>query len=312
MRYIWDLYDVYFGQGLGRGLPRGLIRLTSHYLRLWDVVSSQRVDRFVAASRFVAARIHKYYGRRSTVIYPPVEWDAFRPVPAPEKDYYLCVAANAPYKRVDLVLDAFRRLDRRVKIVGAIPAKSDMRRGGDVERRVEWLGWRPDAELRELYAHCRALVFPGTEDFGIVPLEAQAAGRPVIAYGQGGVLESVRGIPVEGVGKMSRDARQEAYTGIFFAKPTGESLASAIEAFEAMEGCFEPERIRLWVKQFDVPVFKMRWKQLLDEDVRSGSDGCSMAASDGDAFQNAVAKVGSVEKATGDHYTRPTSILTKT
>ncbi len=266
MRYIWDLYPIYFGLNSQQRLPRVAPRVMSHYLRLWDVAASSRVDEFVAISRFVAARIWKYYRRKSQVIYPPIAWDQFRPVSSKRKDYYLVVAADAQYKRLDIVLDACRTIDVTVKIVGKAPALSAGRNA--LQRyapKVEWLGWVSDRELRDLYAHCRALIYPGAEDFGLVPVEAQASGRPVIAYGEGGALESVQGVFVGDAARMKKKAWQKGYTGIFFSQPTGKGLAEAIECFESIEHYFDPETIRKWAKQFDRSVFKESWIRFFKE-----------------------------------------------
>jgi glycosyltransferase involved in cell wall biosynthesis len=263
IRYVWDQYPFYFGKGKRTAAPRSLTRLVAHYLRLWDVAASNRVDDFVAISDFVAERIRKYYRREAQVIYPPVECSRFEAVPSPEKDYYLVVSANAPYKRLDIVLDAFRNLDRHVKIVGHAPAGDLARARQQNLRNVEWLGWRPDEELRDLYANCRALLFPGTEDFGLVPVEVQAAGRPVIAYGRGGALESVRGMPVSEARRMDRKELQNGLTGLFFHEPTGKALAEAIECFESVEDHFDPPSIREWAGRFDQSVFEQHWKRLL-------------------------------------------------
>jgi glycosyltransferase involved in cell wall biosynthesis len=263
MRYVWDQFPLYFGEGSPTAVPRGFARFVSHYLRLWDVAASNRVDVFVAISRFVAGRIRGYYRRKAEVIYPPVEWSTYEALSSPERDYYLVVAANAPYKRLDIVLEAFRHVERHVKIAGHAPAGLMRRSRGAGQRNVEWLGWRSDEELRQLFANCRALLFPGVEDFGLVPVEAQAAGRPVIAYGKGGVLESVRGIRVGEVKKMGRKAWKDAYTGIFFEAPTGKSLADAVACFESVEDRFDPAIIRAWARRFDRPVFEQNWKRIL-------------------------------------------------
>jgi len=137
-------------------------------------------------------------------------------------------------------------------------------------RSVEWLGWRSDEELRELYANCRALVFPGIEDFGLVPVEVQAAGRPIIAYGRGGALESVRGISVKEAGGTDRNSWQRGWSGIFFQEPTGKALAEAIECFESVEDRFDPPSIREWAQRFDRPVFEKHWKSLLSSQGAAG------------------------------------------
>lgn len=272
MRYVWDQFSSYFGEGSPTGVPRGLARFVAHYLRLWDVAASNRVDRFIAISGFVAGRIRSYYRRKAEVIYPPLEWSTYEALSSPERDYYLVVAANAPYKRLDIVLEAFRHVDRHVKVAGHAPARLMRRSRGAGQRNVEWLGWRSDEELRQLLANCRALLFPGIEDFGLVPVEAQAAGRPVIAYGKGGVLESVRGIPVREVKNLDRKAWKEAPTGIFFEAPTGKSLADAIECFESVEERFDPAAIRAWAQRFDRPVFEQKWKRLLGARAPASAD----------------------------------------
>jgi glycosyltransferase involved in cell wall biosynthesis len=254
---------LYFGEGGRTAAPRGLARLVAHYLRVWDVAASNRVDEFVAISRFVADRIRKYYRREALVIYPPVEWSQYEVSPSPEKDFYLVVSANAPYKRLDIVLEAFRDLDRHVKIVGHAPAGAVAKSRREMPGNIEWLGWTPDEEIRELYANCRALLFPGTEDFGLVPVEVQASGRPVIAYGRGGVLESVRGLSVTEAGGTGGDSWEKEYTGIFFQKPTAKALGEAIFYFESVEDRFDPAGIREWVRRFDRQVFERQWKDLL-------------------------------------------------
>jgi glycosyltransferase involved in cell wall biosynthesis len=263
MRYVWDQYPFYFGKGGRSSAPRSLTRLAAHYLRMWDVAASHRVDAFVAVSGFVADRIRKYYRRQARVIYPPVEWSRFEVAPSPEKDYYLLVSANAPYKRLDIVLEAFRGLDRRLKIVGHAPAAERAKARQLGLKHIEWLGWRPDEELRDLYAHCRALLFPGTEDFGLVPVEVQAAGRPVIAYGRGGALESVHGVTAREARSADPKSWQRGLTGLFFHEPTGKALTEAIECFESVEDRFDPARIREWARQFDASVFVDNWKRLL-------------------------------------------------
>jgi glycosyltransferase involved in cell wall biosynthesis len=263
MRYVWDQYPFYFGRRGRTAAPRGLTRLVAHYLRTWDVAASNRVDEFVAISAFVAERIRKYYRREAQVIYPPVEWSQFEAVPSPEKDFYLVVSANAPYKRLDIVLEAFRHLDRPLKIAGHAPAGEAARARQEGLSHVEWLGWRSDEELRGLYANCRALLFPGTEDFGLVPVEVQASGRPVIAFGRGGARESIRGIPVDEARKTDRKAWPEGCTGIFFDAPTGKALAEAIECFESVEDRFDPASVREWARRFDRSAFEGQWRRLL-------------------------------------------------
>lgn len=214
MRYVWDMYDEYFQtSGLGGRLA---MKLFHRYLRRADLESADAVDQFIANSRFVASRIKRIYNRESEVIYPPVNTGYFANT-SEKGDYYLLAGQLTPYKHPELAIEACVRMNRPLQIVGdgnmAVPLLKEY----GANRQVKFLGRVDDAELREAYAHAKALLFPGLEDFGIVPVEAQAAGTPVIAYGAGGALETV--VP----GK----------TGLFFAEQSVRSLCTAIEEFEA-------------------------------------------------------------------------------
>jgi glycosyltransferase involved in cell wall biosynthesis len=206
---------------------------------------------FVANSEHVARRIEKRYRRSAQVIHPPVDCATFvQPSGREPGDYYLMVTAFAPYKRVDLAIAAFRRLGRRLKIVGG---------GQDEERlrirtpsNVEFLGAKTGAELVDLYSRCRALIFPGEEDFGIVPVEAQACGRPVIAFGRGGAVETV--VPLGG---------PIAPTGILFGEQTEDALVDAVLRFEANVGEFDPAVARENALRFDRPVFVERFRSFI-------------------------------------------------
>ncbi|TPE49127.1 glycosyltransferase [Amaricoccus solimangrovi] len=214
MRYVWDHFHVYRARA-GR-LTRWMMPLIAHRLRIWDVTSAARVDAFVANSHFIAQRIGTYYRREATVVAPPVAVDEFTPV-APEAvgDHYLLAGELVSYKRPDLAVEAFTRSGRKLRVIG----DGDQRRALEAMAgpNVEFLGKVPFSRLREEFATCRALVFPGEEDFGIIPVELMAAGRPVIAYGRGGALDSV----VPGV------------TGHFFAEQTPAALEEAVEEFES-------------------------------------------------------------------------------
>ena len=243
MRYVWDLYDDYFGARAGP-LTRLLMPGVAAALRRWDRRTAAGVHHFVGISRFIADRIRRCYGRAADVIYPPVDVARFRIEERPE-DFYLVVSALAPYKRVDLVVEAASRLGRRLVVVGTGPEEARLRaRAGPT---VQFLGWKDDAQVAELYARCRALLFPTVEDFGITPLEAMAAGRPVIALGQGGALETV--VPPGG---------PEPPTGLFFARQTADDLAEAVRRFESGTTVFEPKTLRRHAEQFDRPIFKER------------------------------------------------------
>lgn len=255
MRYAWDAYEAYFGGDRLRGPARWIVPRVMERLRRWDARTSAGVDEFIAISHTVAGRIRRCYGREAEVIYPPVDAERFRPAGG-RGDYYLLVSAFAPYKRVDLAVEAFSRLGRPLKVAGT---------GQDFERvralggpNVEFLGWQDDAALARLYAGCRAFVFPGEEDFGITPLEAQACGRPVIAYGAGGALETVVGLNAAEVSYPPgfQPPAGEEPTGLFFTRPDAEGLVRAVLRFEAEEAKFRPEAARRQALRFGRERFK--------------------------------------------------------
>ena len=262
MRYVWDLYHDYFGPGRASLLRRTLMAMFRRRLQRWDVAVAARVHHFIAISRHVAERVQRHYGREATIIYPPVDTSRFR-ISQGAGEFYMVVSAFAPYKRLDLAIKACNVLRRPLKIVGSGQDERKLRAVAGPT--VEFLGPRSDEEVGALYSRCRALLFPGLEDFGITPLEAMASGRPVIAYGQGGARETViplqtstdTGTPVaedkHGSGMTSR-----APTGILFADQTVESLVTAMERFEANSTCFEPEALRDHALTFDRAVFKER------------------------------------------------------
>ena len=256
MRYIWDMYPEY-RRSMGF-LVGTLFSLTAHYIRLWDQASASRVDYFVANSRYSASRIRKYYGRESTVIHPPVEVSAGK-ISAQQGEYYVAVGRLVEYKRFDLAVAACVELGRPLKIIGVGPQEKVLRRMAGPT--VEFLGRISDGELRENLAGCRALLFPGEEDFGIVPVEAQSFGKPVIAYASGGVLETVRGI-------FPNEVELENPTGVFFRDKSLSGLTKAILQFESMEQEFRPETIRQHSLQFDSAIFKRHISEFIASAVR--------------------------------------------
>jgi glycosyltransferase involved in cell wall biosynthesis len=210
MRYAWDQFDTYFGpEQVGKVRSR-LLRPVLAGLARWDAATAGRVDRFVANSQYVAGRIRRYYNRGSTVVYPPVDTTFYRlsdPAwPRQSEPSFLVVSALVPYKRVDVALAACRKVGVPLKIVGRGPEEARLRRLAGPD--VEFLGWRTDEEIRTLYARTSAVLLPGVEDFGMVPVEAQACGTPVVALGQGGARETVR----DGVsGVLVEDASADAF-----------------------------------------------------------------------------------------------------
>ena len=259
MRYVWDLYDDYFGRR-ARPLVRALMPPVAARLRRWDRRSSDGVDDFIAISRHVASRIERYYGRSADVIYPPVDVQRFEPADGDAGEFYLVVSALVPYKRLDLAIQAVNRLGRRLLVVGSGPEERALRALAGPG--VEFLGWRSDTEIAELYRRCRALVFPGVEDFGIVPLEAMAAGRPVVAFAAGGALETV--VPPGG---------PEPPTGLFFDAQTVDALVDALRRLESGAIAFDPKRLRARAEEFDRPRFKERIAAFLGLDL-SGLAQC--------------------------------------
>lgn len=251
MRYIWDMYPTY-RRGMN-SVVGTIFSFAAHYMRVWDCMSAKRVDYFVANSQFIASRIRKCYGCDSTVIHPPVE-SALQHTRTTPGDYYLCAGRLVDYKRFDLAVHACNELRRPLKVIGEGPQYKKLREIAGPT--VELLGRVGDNELHEQLAGCRALLFPGEEDFGIVPVEAQSFGRPVIAFGSGGVLETVRGFfPGESPGNDS--------TGIFFSEQSTPSLIEAIQHFESHEAVFSPHAIREHSLQFDSEVFRNRIREFV-------------------------------------------------
>jgi glycosyltransferase involved in cell wall biosynthesis len=231
MRYAWHQQHAYFrGGGVAR-IKAALADKILDRLREWDRATAAGVDHFLAISKTVQKRIHECYARPSEVIYPPVATNFYTPGVEPRDDFYLVVSALAPYKRVDLAIQACARLGKRLVIIGTGQDAARLQRTSRGE--VTWLGWQSNEQIRDALRRCRALLFPGEEDFGIVPVEAQACGAPVIAFGQGGATETV--IPL--------DQRRDP-TGVWFEEQTVDSLAEAIRRFEKQRGDFWPHAAR--------------------------------------------------------------------
>jgi glycosyltransferase involved in cell wall biosynthesis len=249
MRYVWDQYEEYFGKGRADVVTRSAMALVAPALRNWDVQSASRVDFFVADSWHVAKRIERYYSRTADVIHGPVDTTLFT-ISETTLDYYLVVSALVPYKRADLAIETFNQLGHRLIVIGSGPEESRLK--SRAASNIEFLGWQDDESLAKFYANCRALIFPGEEDFGIVPLEAMASGRPVIAFRRGGALETVVG---EG----------ENPTGIFFNEQSVASLKGAIEEFGKRK--FNPQAIRQHAEKFDRKNFRSKLEAYIKEKV---------------------------------------------
>ncbi len=251
MRYLYDGYAQYLAEM--SGLTKLLFRATAEYVRRWDQRAASGVSHFIANSKYVAERIRRVYGREATVIYPPIDLHRARQAEAGE--HYLCAGRLVGYKRTDLAIAACARLGRRLRIAGAGPEEAKLRKlAAQLEARVEFLGELPTEVLWDEYAQCRALIFSADEDFGMVPLEAQACGRPVICYGKGGSLETVRG-----------DGDQP--TGVYFPEQSTQALCSGLLEFEAREAEFSPTVTKTWAEGFATSIFLRRIRRFVLEHV---------------------------------------------
>ena len=251
MRYVWDMSHHYFNEQVSGRATRWFVPFFLNYLRVWDYYSSARVNRFVSISRHIEHRIRKHYRRGADVIYPPVESDRFQ-LGDWDGGYYLIVSAFAPYKRIDLAVEACNRLGRRLVVVGRGPEQHRLARLAGPT--VELVGWQSDTAIRGLLRRARALLFPGNEDFGIVPVESQACGTPVAAFAQGGATETV----------LEAGATQPG-TGLLFGEQTPEALVDAIRRIEAHPEWFPAELARRNAEPFSTKRFERELVGYLDE-----------------------------------------------
>jgi glycosyltransferase involved in cell wall biosynthesis len=253
MRYAWDHYHEYLKElNLERGPKSWFARWQLHKIRNWDVRSSGAVDRFIANSSFVRARIEKFYRRKSELVYPPVETGIFE-LREDKQDFYVAAGRFVPFKRLDLAVEAFAKMpDKRLVVIGDGPEMAKLKsKAGD---NVDFLGFSPPAVVHDYVSRAKAFIFPSEEDFGILPVEAQASGTPVIAFGSGGALETV-------VGLGTPAAAQQKPTGVFFSEQSVESLTQAVEFFENHSEAFSPRAISAHASQFNPDAFKLRLKQ---------------------------------------------------
>jgi glycosyltransferase involved in cell wall biosynthesis len=255
MRYAWDQFEEYFGPArVGPAMSR-LMRPVMRRIARWDQATADRVDRFLANSQYVAGRISRYYNRRSTIVYPPVDTEYYTPENRDESPSFLIVSALVPYKRLDVAIDACRRLQVPLRIVGTGPERDRLERraGGG----VEFLGWQTDDQIRELYRSSRATLLPGTEDFGIVPVESQACGTPVVALNAGGARETV----VDGE------------TGVLVDGPSVEAFAAGLE--RALTTTFDRSAVRRNAARFSRANFLRSFiaavEQAIEDKARGGN-----------------------------------------
>jgi glycosyltransferase involved in cell wall biosynthesis len=251
MRYAWDLQHDYLRDSAGKGISGFALRWILHYLRLWDSRTANAVDAYAANSQFVARRIRKIYRREAHVIHPPVDIDRFSLVAAKE-DFYICASRLMPYKRVDLIVDAFKELpQQRLIVIGEGPQRRSLSKHAGAN--VSFLGYQPDAVVQSHLQRAKALIFAAKEDFGIVPVEAQACGTPVIGYGAGGLLETVAAL----------DTPEP--TGVLFAEQTSAAIADAIRTFEATRRKFDPVSCHKNAQRFSVASFQRKFRAFVEQ-----------------------------------------------
>jgi len=259
MRYVWVFFEQYFGSY--PKWKKELVRISGEYLRKWDISTLNRVDEFIANSHTIKNRIQNVYNRDSAVIYPPVAVDKFNfNVNRKRGDFYLCVSSLVPYKRVDIIIEAFNKMkDKRLVIVGDGNSRKELE-ALKVSSNITFAGWVSQDELTGMYEGAKAFVFAAEEDFGIAPVEAQALGLPVIVYGKGGTTETV--IPINGPSKSANP------TGLFFFEQSADLIVAAINEFEKIESEFDPLDCRKNAERFSEERFVNSIKGFVNEKMR--------------------------------------------
>lgn len=271
MRYLWDGYEAY-RQNM-RGMTRLAFTATAGSVRRWDAAAASQVSHFLANSHYVAQRIQRCYGREADVLPPPIDLHRAASVAGETPgEHYLCAGRLVGYKRTEILIEACQRMNRRLRIAGTGPEETRLRKMAEGDARIEFMGELSNEELWREYARCRALLFAADEDFGMVPLEAQACGRPVIAYGVGGSLETVRGA------RHAGEATDET-TGTYFDEQTPTAIAEAIQRWEmSMEGIFDPQAARRWASQFATPLFLERYRAFVLSKMPAAAEVCAPVA----------------------------------
>ena len=258
IRYAWDLQQQYLSaSGLQRGMKGWLVKAVLHYIRMWDVRSANRVDHFMAISKFIARRVRKYYRREATVIYPPVDTEAF-PLHTEKEDFYLTASRMTPYKRMDLITESFSLMpDKKLIVIGDGPDRRRVR--SNAASNVQFLGHVDRKVLIDHMQRAKAFIFAAEEDFGMVVVEAQACGTPVITFGRGGATEIV----IDG------------QTGVHFAQQTAPCIAKAVQRFESQASSFDPQKIRANAERFSIERFRSEFTQIVDRQYAKFKQGLS-------------------------------------
>lgn len=256
IRYAWDMQHQYLKEsGMEQGLKGWVARAILHYMRLWDARTANGVDYFVANSRFISRRIEKCYRREATVIHPPVDIGKYS-LCTDKEDYYITASRMVPYKKIKLIVNAFRELpEKKLVVIGDGPDFEDIKNVAGPN--IELMGYQPDDVLRDRLQKAKAFVFAAEEDFGILPVEAQACGTPVIAYGKGGILDTVRPLG------------EERSTGIFFQDQTVEDICHSVKEFEESGKAISLEDCRKNAERFSQEAFRCRFRAFVDEKMEA-------------------------------------------
>ncbi|WP_299900466.1 glycosyltransferase [uncultured Aquimarina sp.] len=256
VRYAWDLYHQYLREsGLHRGLKGFIAKFFLHKLRIWDVTTANRPDFYIANSKYVARRIKKTYNKEAKVIYPPVDVNSFE-ISHETKEYYVTCSSLVPYKKIDLIVNAFSKTDKELIIIGDGPDYNKIKKISGPNIRL--LGFLDSDRKKEILQKAKAFVFAAVEDFGIAPLEAQACGVPVIAFAEGGALETIKGV------SLTSEISQNFHTGVYFEEQSTSSLLEAVDFFEKNQSCFDKTTIRKHAVFFSKERFEKEFKETIE------------------------------------------------